>query len=502
MRCLSAVLVVLPLSAVAASAEQPWPGLRPGPHAVGYRTMDVTDHSRTIAPPIDWRGVARPGDNFRQVRISIWYPAQVEDERRPMVYGEYIDAFGFETHMDGELQIGREGYLAHSTFGGADPERLREGLAEVTTAYRDVPPLGGEYPAIVYAPSFSYEPFENTALFEYLASYGFIIASSRSSGPETREMAFSIDGAEASVRDLELMVNALHDFGHADLSRLGAGGFSWGGLTAAMLAMRNHNVRAVLALDGTFEHAELPAVEETHDFRPRRLRGGYMAIVGDREPTRSFAGEALYADVVELRYPDLEHWDFASDMIRIGHAGERTAERRRLVDGVFGLIAYQARLFFDAYLRDNETHRRVLLAGDMRSNDPLIVIENRTARAALPAPPSPAEFAGLLREDVAAARRVLTAARANDPELVLLDWMQLQDVITTSPFETKLAILELAREELGESSIYYNNLGQAWRLEGDPAIALGYFREALEHNPDSGFANRAVAELEAELTMD
>jgi tetratricopeptide (TPR) repeat protein len=477
--------------------EAPWPGLVAGPYAVGYATVDVTDHARTVAPPVDWRGTVRGGDNFRRVRVSIWYPASVDAGRPPMRYGDYVEAAGVETVMDGELLTGAEAYLAHSTFGGGDPERLAAMLAEPTTAHRDAPPLAGTFPAIVYAPSFSYEAFENSALFEYLASHGYVIAACRSSGPETREMAMSLAGAEASVRDLELMLNALHDFGHADLGRVGAAGFSWGGLTAAMLAMRNHNVRAVLALDGTFEHAELPAIEEQPGFLPRRLRGGYLAIVGDREPKRSLAGEALYADVVEMRYPALEHWDFASDMIRVGDSGAREPERRRLVGEAYALIAYQAGLLFDGYLRDDESHRRVLLDDEMRTHDGAIEIETLTARAALPAPPSSAEFAALLREDVGEARRVLAAARA-DPGIELIDWMQLQDVVTSSPFETKLEILELVRDEQGESSVYFNNLGQAWRLEGEPEKALGYFRKALEHNPDSSFARRSIEELEAE----
>ncbi len=264
--------------------------------------------------------------------------------------------------------------------------------------------------------------------------------------------------------------------------------------------MRNFNVQAVLALDGTFEHAEIPSIEEQHDFQPRRIRGGYLAIVGDREPARALADEALYADVFELRYPDLLHWDFSSDFIRIRHSASGTdASRRALVEEAYGLIAYQARLLFDAYLRGNEGSRKVLLEGNMRAMNPAIVIETRTARAALPAPPSPAEFAALVRTDVGEARQVLASAKENDPEIELLDWMQLQDSVSVSPFETKLAILELAGEELGESSILFNNYGQAWRLRGDAEKALGYFRQALEHNPDSGFAKKSIEELEAEL---
>ena len=500
------LLLTLQLALIAGSpadsGEEIWPTLKAGPHFVGFRTLDVTDFGRTVAPLVDWRGTRHPGENFRQVRISIWYPAAGGEKDSPMRYGDYIEAAGFETAMEGEQLIGLDAYLAHSSFGGADKENLRQMVEESTAAYRDARPLDGPHPVIVYAPSFSYESFENSTLFEYLASHGYIVASSRSSGPETREMSADLAGVETSVRDMELILAALHEVVPADLGRIGAAGFSWGGLSAALLGMRNFNVRAVLALDGTLEHAEISAVEEKHDFVPRRLRGGYLAIVGDREPTRSLGDDALYADVVELRYPDLGHWDFASDLIRIQvHcSGVPDPGRRGLVDEAYGLIAYQARLLFDAYLKGDDASRQVLLAGDMRAMNPAIVIENRTARAALPPPPSPAEFAALLRSDVGEARQLLERVKKGDPEIELLDWMQLQDSVSVSPFETKLAILELAREELGESSILFNNYGQAWRLEGDPEKALDYFRKALAHNPDSGFAKKSITELEAELS--
>jgi dienelactone hydrolase len=491
-------LVVFAIAGAGSAGDTPWRGLVPGPYGVGFRTLDLTDYGRTVGPLVDWRGAPRTESNFRRIMVSVWYPAESPVEGEPMLYRDYVAAAGFATSMDGDLLTGVDAYLAHSLFGGADESRLRRMVEEATTAVRDAPPAEGRFPPIVYAPSFSYEPFENAALFEYLASHGFVVASSRSSGPETREMAFSLDGVEASVRDLESILAALANLSQVDLERVGAGGFSWGGLSAAMLGMRNHNVRAVLALDGTLEHAEIPSVEDLYSFRPRRLRGGYLAIVGDREPVMSLVETALYTDLVELRYPDLSHWDFASDMIRISThaAAEPDATRIALVDSAYALIAHQARLLFAAYLKGDDVSRRALLAGETRAKDPSIVVETRAAREAKPAPPSSAEFAALLAEDLDAATELLARSRANDPGIELLDWMQLQGVISVSPFETKLAILDLVRKELGESSIYFNNLGQAWRMEGEPAKALVYFRQALEHNPDSGFARRSIAELE------
>lgn len=89
-------LSLIPVAAAKAD-ERLWPTLEPGPHPVGFRSLDVTDYGRTVAPRVDWRGKEHPGDNFRQVRISVWYPAAPDGVRRPMVYRDYIEAAGFET---------------------------------------------------------------------------------------------------------------------------------------------------------------------------------------------------------------------------------------------------------------------------------------------------------------------------------------------------------------------------------------------------------------------
>jgi hypothetical protein len=140
--------------------ETLWPTQEPGPHAAGLLTVDVVDYGRVVAPRVDWQGHFTPGDNFRRVRVSVWYPAVVDGERMPMRYRDYIESVGFETHLEGELLFGVDAYVAHSTFGSASEEKLRQMVELPTTAYRDAVPLDGVHPAIVSAPSDSYEPCE------------------------------------------------------------------------------------------------------------------------------------------------------------------------------------------------------------------------------------------------------------------------------------------------------------------------------------------------------
>ena len=58
-----------------------WPGLEPGPHAVGYRVEHLYDSSRTF-----------PGtpESERPVQISLWYPASSVEGHSPARWKDYF----------------------------------------------------------------------------------------------------------------------------------------------------------------------------------------------------------------------------------------------------------------------------------------------------------------------------------------------------------------------------------------------------------------------------
>ena len=71
-------LVLLALSALPAAAQDPllWGGLKPGPHAVGYRSLYRLDHTRQYDPEFVTDPARAPAHKPRPISIAVWYPAR------------------------------------------------------------------------------------------------------------------------------------------------------------------------------------------------------------------------------------------------------------------------------------------------------------------------------------------------------------------------------------------------------------------------------------------
>src|SRR6516225_307092 len=84
------VLSALPATPAAAQAPLLWGGLKPGPHAVGYRSLYRLDHTRQYDPELVTDPTKPPAHKPRPILICIWYPAQKADAK-PMEYRQYLD---------------------------------------------------------------------------------------------------------------------------------------------------------------------------------------------------------------------------------------------------------------------------------------------------------------------------------------------------------------------------------------------------------------------------
>src|SRR5215203_1180057 len=97
-----------------------WGDLRPGPYAVGYRTLFAYDAAR---PPLD--GAASPG---RQMQINVWYPARRSRGAR-MRFGDYVALLvrGIDFSPPTSDARGRavERFIEHPAELGGDPAVLR-----------------------------------------------------------------------------------------------------------------------------------------------------------------------------------------------------------------------------------------------------------------------------------------------------------------------------------------------------------------------------------------
>lgn len=161
-RGLGLALAALGLGLAAAAAEPP---SRPavdapelaalGAHAVGVRTLQVTDPDQPDVMAFDARTGTAP-HHPRALTVDIWYPATPRPGARAEIYSGALD---------GE----KPGELGHFTVPGI--------------AVRDAPREGGRWPLVLVSHGFGNVTSAMTWLTENLASKGYVVAAVRHIDP-------------------------------------------------------------------------------------------------------------------------------------------------------------------------------------------------------------------------------------------------------------------------------------------------------------------------------
>jgi dienelactone hydrolase len=210
-----------------------WAGLTPGSYRVGYRRLGTGDRV-----------------------VHLWYPTAATGEG--LAFRDILDGAGDD--------------LAASLTGAKVDSATVEGFLESRLyALGSPPPLDEPFPLVLVAQGNGEDAGDQAVLCEYLASRGLAVASTPSPmlrTPLTREDQVG-ELAEEQARDLAAAIAPAAAFTHADTSRLGAVGHSFGARAALLLAMNDTRVRALVSLDGGIGTATaVEAFRTAPSFRP------------------------------------------------------------------------------------------------------------------------------------------------------------------------------------------------------------------------------------------
>jgi pimeloyl-ACP methyl ester carboxylesterase len=367
---------VTPAGAQEPAPSRLWPGLRPGRHAVGYTVEHLYDPGRPFP------GTAGKG---RPVQIPLWYPASSIEGLSPTTWKDYFlsaaTAVDFSTPDESRRLQHLEQVRSAAKEAGADAARFETLLGEKTLAYPDAPFADGPHPLVVFVPGFGAPSFQNTVAFEYLASHGFVVASIRSTGPNGVEMTDDEAGVTAQVKDIAFVTSAVRDLVPIDGDRVGLVGYSWGGLTATLAAMRGAKVTALVAIDSTLMVKKGHAQARSFDgYDPSALTMPVLLMIANamewKERDVSFFDELSGRDKWLLRFNDLKHGDFGSIIIRffvhtIPDGGGRDVHR---IDAGYAAACRYLLAFFDAHLRDDPEARSFLARNPKDNGLPKVVV--------------------------------------------------------------------------------------------------------------------------------
>jgi len=521
-KALAVALLLVALVAIAHAQSAPVAGAgdqrfrfteKPGPDAVGLKVVEQYDFSRTYRPLIDELGKAYQGERARPLQTLIWYPAQ-KSNGKAMTVGDYSDLLATETSFGKpELWSDWKWWI----------EGMKPTLKDSMWAVRDAPLLAGRFPVVIYAPSLSSMSWENADICEYLASHGYVVVASPSTGARSRDMTVDLAGIDAQAQDISFLIGYARTLPDTEMSEIAVAGFSWGGISNLFAAARDNRIDALVALDGSMRY--FPGlVKAATDVHPEQMTIPMMFFyqgsttlekiekIARQKPNKDTDGPNVlnawtHGDLITVEDIALVHTEHGSmfqrnERIWKNYARSHKADYTR-ADGMVGYawIARYTLEFLDAYLkRDAQAMAFLKKTPAEVGVPPHMMTVNFRAAKGIPASLD-ALRAEVGRQGFDHAAAIYAAMLKEQPDFKLdedavLRWGS--DLMEKNHLAEAIEVLKLDVQVFPSSSNSYDSLGEAYMKAGQKQLAIESYKKSLELNPGDDEAKEKLKELEGE----
>jgi len=499
----AAIVITFSFSAYS-SAQTPskWSDLRPGPYAVGFKTIEEYDYSRVFRPKYDYFGTPLEGERARPLQICIWYPAQPKTKGAPMVYGEY--SFPYPENTDffaliAGLQDRERNYL----FGLFNPNRgLPLDLMSVDmTAIKDAAPAEGQFPLIVYCSDLQGSYSENAILCEYLAGQGYVVAATHSIGTKDTNPITTQGDLETLLSDKEFLPAAMREMPFVDKNKLGVIGMGFGGLESLLLAMRNPDIDAIVSLRGIFIYsANFDFVRQSPYFGIANCHVPILQIYPsevdnlDLSLYESLRFAPRYsAKMMKLQNRDFAGYSLLSSMVP-GIEVENLADKKA---GYSAICRYTAE-FFNANLKKDD--------GSSKFFDKTPA-ENGIAAGCMEVkfspkqdlPPTENQFMAIIQEKgVKTARELYDKFKASNPDHIFFREAQINflgyQYLQTNQIDDAVTVFKMNTEAYPLSCNVWDSYADGLTAKGDSLQVRKVLKKALEIMPGDSITDEQTKE--------
>jgi dienelactone hydrolase len=502
-RPLSVTAFILAVFAFSSHADpQSFPlgeNLRPGAYAVGYRSAIARDRSRTFLPERTYDGRINTGDRSRPLLIQFFYPARVSPDARHMTYGDHL-SFKGDTPASTIVVEGmrRRTQEIHDYYQRKYLQAYGTGLYEAllklpTAAVRNAPVAKGRFPVVLYTGGTGFGTDENIVLWEYLASHGFVVAVVPMMATSGAGSSADAVGLETQTRDLEFLFGQMHDFSGADMSRVGAMGFSYGGQSALLMAMRNRDIRAVVGLDASFiskHYSQFLKNSPFYNVENVVVPVLEMHRADEKTVTYDVTSALRYSDRYSFEIDDLNHVDFDNYAVLYTALLPEAAQHDSPISTRKAAYEGMSRYILDFL----NLHLKAEKSGSSGVKDPAewkgYPRESVRFRhtEALPAPPSGADLLRVIREQgVSRGEQVYREVLERDPNARVLGERSISDIgdalLGSGNVDEAVRVLQLNVERFPSSANTYDSLADAYKRKGNQPCAAYAYRKLLEVVP-------------------
>lgn len=487
---------------------------KPGPDAVGLKVVEQYDFSRTYRPLTDEMGKPYLGERARPLQTLIWYPAQ-KSSAKAMTVGDYTDLLATETSFGkGELWSDWRSWI----------EGMKPTLKDSMWAVRDAPLLPGRFPVVIYAPSLSSMSWENADICEYLASHGYVVVASPSTGATSRDMTIDLAGIDAQAQDISFLIGYARTLPDTEMSEIAVAGFSWGGISNLFAAARDNRIDALVALEGSMRYFPglVKAADDVHADQMTIpmlfFTQGATSLekLTRRTPNKDTEGPNVlnawtHGDLITVEDIALVHTEHSSMFQRNEHIWKSFPRNHKAdytrADGIVGYawIARYTLEFLDAYLKHHAEAMEFLKKTPAEVGVPphMMTVEFRAAKGI---PASLDAFrAEVGRQGFDHAPAIYAAMLKDQPDFKLDEGAVIRwayDLMEKNHLPEATDLLKLDVQVFPDSWNGYNSLGEAYMKAGQKQLAIDSYKKSLELNPSNDNAKEKLKMLETTPTVN
>jgi dienelactone hydrolase len=226
---------------ISAQVSHLWGNLHKGQFDVGFKVIGIFDSTRY--------------EGIYPLQISIWYPSEKNNASSYLTYKDYLLLTANEKSLTPITEEIAEGAIADFksfvTSNGVAGKAFDIWMSEKMEGVINAKPINEEFPLILLAQGNFQTAYNQAILAEYLASHGYIVATSPSPtrilGP-IKDNNLVLKFAETQYHDLLLTYNQLSNDLSVDTNKIGLIGYSFGA-RGAFLFLLNHDA-VFVSLDG------------------------------------------------------------------------------------------------------------------------------------------------------------------------------------------------------------------------------------------------------------
>jgi tetratricopeptide (TPR) repeat protein len=491
-----------------------------GPYAVGFKAVNLYDYSRTFHADFDNQG-KRVTEKARPIQTSIWYPADAA-KAKTATHMQYKDYIYLVSHEQGfhplTEDLKKRALESFHSFLSTSKEKKAE-QEFFTGAIKNAEAAEGSFPLIVYGPSFHSFSFENSQLCEFLASHGYIVVASPCAGKVTRSMTQDFNGTDTQARDMQFLLGYMQNFPHLDKTKTAVMGFSWGGMSSVLTALRDTRINAVICIDGSVRSPQgLKMVTESLSWKLETLKMPMLFFISKefpesllkkwglpkREYEFKFYDMLKYSTASVFQFHQLTHRNFSSEFVRFmtrrPDRGESSLEE---INQGYSTMSRYVLNFLNGYIKGDKEALGFIQNSPKKNGIAETQVTQRSSKIGKKAPPMINTFIHMaLEKGVEKIQQMYEDLQQKYPDYKLNEerlagtgW----ELVINKRYDPALAIFKLAVQINPKYAMGYWGIGESYEFTGKYKEAIKAYQKVMELAPMYDELKDKVKKLKGKL---